>query len=319
MKASYAPRSKPLACELECSVSEHVSPPFLLAETMVKSIDAFEARNHRGRINLSLNAASVTAIPDYELRQDAMRFTRRVALVLSGKGDLGDTELSRFAPQTPTIKGLHKQQERLVTASVTLRWLEKPVQLHKERPVFLDSKSVFKDMQRMGELFVGLLWHESAEENAPSSSSAEEEVDMRGLRMMRTVGSHFWLMDMDVETGDPKRSREGVHNNLSIPAINGQAKSVHYAVTLSLRHCLERQSKKRSRSASRESKVPRLPSAATTEPRLKKQKQPISFRLKTAKVIPMQLKQSPQWNSPPPPVTAHMYSNGGRGGSSRGY
>ncbi len=296
---------------------------------MAKSIDNFEARN-RGHINLSLNAASVTAIPDYELRQDAIRFVRRVALVLSGKGDMGDTELSRFAPQTPTIKGLYKQQERLITASVTLRWLEKPVQLHKERQVFSangGSKAVFKDMKTMGELFVGLVWHEAAEENAPSSSSAEEEVEMRGLRMMRTVGTHFWLMDMDVETGDPKGSREGVHKSLGIPPINGQAaQTVHYAVTLSLRHCLERQSKKRSRSvtrelcSSREPKVPRLPAAAakakdSDEPRLKKQKQPVSFRLKAAKVIPL-LKRSPQWKAS---LTANVYSNGGRGSSPGGY
>ncbi len=301
------------------------APPFLLAETMAKSIDSFEARN-RGHINLSLNAASVTAIPDYELRQDAIRFVRRVALVLSGKGDMGDTELSRFAPQTPTIKGLYKKQERLVTASVTLRWLEKPVQLHKERQVFSGnnnnnngSKAIFKDMQSMGELFVGLLWHKSAEENAPSSSAAQEEVQMRGLRMMRTVGRHFWLMDMDVETGDPKGSREGVHKNFGIPKINGQATPVHYAVTLSLRHCLERQSKKRSRSASKLPSVTVVAAAAAAadakEPRLKKQKQPVSFRLKTAKVIPM-LKRSPQWKSS---LTAHVYSNGGRGGSQGGY
>ena len=277
------------------------APPFLLSETMAKSIDTFEARN-RGRINLSLNAASVTAIPDYELRQDGIRFVRRVALVLSGKGNMGDTELSRFVPQTPIIKGLYNQQERLITASVTLRWLEKPVQLHKERGPASDSNSVFKDMQSMGELFVGLLWHESAEENAPSSSAAEEEVEMRGLRMMRTVGTHFWLMDMDVETGDPRHQTEGVHKSLGIPPINGQAQAIHYAVTLSLRHCLERQSKKRSRS------MPRLPSVtvAAKEPRLKKQKQPVSFRLKAAKVIPL-LKRSPQWNSS---LTTSVYSNG---------
>lgn len=293
------------------------APPFFLAETMAKSIDSFEARN-RGRINLSLNAASVTAIPDYELRQDAIRFVRRVSLVLSGKGDMGDTELSRFVPQTPTIKGLYKQQERLITASVTLRWLEKPVQIHKERSVVsAKSKDVFKDMQNMGELFVGLLWHESTEEDAPSSSAAEEEVEMRGLRMMRTIGTHFWLMDMDVETGNPRRSQEGVHKNFGIPPINGQqaAQTIHYAVTLSLRHCLERQNKKRARN------VPQLLAAADAkakeakEPRLKKQKQPVSFRLKAAKVIPL-LKRSPQWNSS---LTAHVYSNGGRGSSHGGY
>lgn len=285
------------------------APPFLLSGTVATSIDTFEARN-RGRINLSLNAATVIAIPDHELRQDAMRFVKRVALVLSGKGDMGHTELSRFTPQTPTVKGEYKQQERLITASVTLRWLEKPVQIHKEGPSVgvpaNDSKAVFKDMQRMGELFVGLLWHESAEENAPSSSAAQEEVDMRGLRMVRTVGTHFWLMDMDVETGDPRRSQEGVHKSLGIPCpINGQrAESViHYAVTLSLRHCLERQSQKRGRS------VPAAKAKAkeAKEPRLKKQKQPVSFRLKAAKVVPL-LKRRPPWNST---RDASVYSNGG--------
>ena len=164
---------------------------------------------------LAVNLGTIDTVPDSDLIACLKQYAKRVALMLNARNSSSTsststhnnrgspsptvTPLTRFVPQTPSVRCSSREQPRYVAAELTMAWIEKA---NARSASALDTEAV----RSMGAFLVSLVRNSDAD----PLQQQKRSIDVHCLRLAVTRGRQYVQMVFDMVSGEVDSIKRGV-------------------------------------------------------------------------------------------------------------